>query len=260
MSSTATTPGEAQDDFYDATPLEPQLLYQGEILVDVPILNMPKPSRWLLLRTARTGRRVNEALENGAVPGTVRVLDSNQSREQWYGDGLGDFAMAQLDKKPVLVLSQTCDIQNKDFIQIAPILPVAPIGEQPEENLEGLKNGDVINAFWLKPHAPEIQADSFADLTLMQAIHASYVRRLAAAQHFRLNPARTRLLQQRITRYFGRPNSFDAQSDRVPRTGTYLCVACFYMDGAVSAVPLDENADFPMCTTCGGPQWVLKGR
>jgi len=123
VSSTATTPGEAQDDFYDATPLEPQLLYQGEILVDVPILNMPKPSRWLLLRTARTGRRVNEALENGAVPGTVRVLDSNQSREQWYGDGLGDFAMAQLDKKPVLVLSQTCDIQNKDFIQIAPILP-----------------------------------------------------------------------------------------------------------------------------------------
>ena len=35
MSSTATIPGDpSPDDFYDAAPLEPHLLYHGEILVE----------------------------------------------------------------------------------------------------------------------------------------------------------------------------------------------------------------------------------
>ncbi len=174
MSSNATTLGEAPpNDFYDATPLEPHLLYQGEILVDVPLLSIPKPPRWLLLRTA-SGRRVHEALEHGAKPGTVRVLDSNMSGEQWYADGLGDYAMALLDKRPVLVLSQTCDIHTKDFIQVAPIFPVSEEGaEASPEDLESLKNGDIINTFWLKPHPTEIRSDSFADLTFKRFTKAT---------------------------------------------------------------------------------------
>ena len=102
--------------FYDAAPLEPHLLYQGEILIDVPFLNMPKPSHWLLLRT-RSGKPVDEALQGGSLGGIVKVLDSNQSREQWYSESDGDFAMARLAKRPAVVLSQTCDIQTKQFIQ-----------------------------------------------------------------------------------------------------------------------------------------------
>ena len=258
--ASATTPGEAPpDDFYDATPLEPQLLYQGEILVDVPFLNIPKSSRWLLLRTA-SGRRVHEALEHGAKPGTVRVLDSNMSNEQWYADGLGDYAMALLDKRPVLVLSQTCDIQSKDFIQVAPIFPASAEGVEAEAgDLDNLKSGAIINAFWLKPHLPEIQADSFSDLTLIQAVHKSYVKRIRPNQHFRLKPDLTRLLQKFITRYFGRPNSFDSRSDKAPRAGTYLCASCFYMHGRITGVAMEEASAFPDCPTCGPAHWVLQG-
>jgi hypothetical protein len=182
------------------------------------------------------------------------------SREQWYADGLGDYAMALLDKRPVLVLSQTCDVQNKDFIQVAPIFPVSTDGaEAAPEDLENLKNGHIINAFWLKPHPPEIQTDSFADLTLIQAVHHSYVRGIRPDHHFRLLPNRTRLLQQRITRYFGRPNSFDSRSDHVPRAGAYLCVSCFYMHGRISQASLEEGATFPPCPTCGPTQWVIRG-
>lgn len=260
MTSNAIIPGEGiPDDFYDAVPLEPHLIYQGEILTDVPILNKPKETRWLLLRT-RTGRKVLEALENGTVPGTVRVLDSNQSQEEWYADGLGDCALAHLDKRSVLVLSQTCDIENKHFIQIAPILPAsAPREEISGEELDTLMRGDIINAFWLKPHPPQIPAHSFADLTLIQAVHSSYLRGITPGQHFRLRPDRARLLQQRITRYFGRPNSFDSRSDRVPRAGTYLCVTCFYMHGRISQASLEEGAIFPPCPTCDPTHWVLRG-
>jgi hypothetical protein len=260
VSSSATTPGEAPpDDFYDATPLEPHLFYQGEVLVDVPLLNIPKPPRWLLLRTA-SGRRVHEALEHGAKPGTVRVLDSNMSREQWYADGLGDYAMALLDKCPVLVLSQTCDVQNKDFIQVAPILPVSTEGEEAApEDLDNLRNGDIINAFWLKPHPPEIRTHHFADLTLIQAVHKTYLKGIRPQQHFRLSADRTLLLQQFITRYFGRPNSFDSRSDKAPRAGTYLCVSCFYRGARITATTLEEGTAFLDCPTCGPAHWILQG-
>ena len=259
MSSTATTPGEAPpDDFYDAAPLEPRLLYQGEILTNIPILNMPKPARWLLLRTG-SGKRVHEALEHGAKPGTVKVLDSNMSQEQWYADGLGDYAMALLDKRPVLVLSQTCDVQNKDFIQVAPILPVSTEGVETESgDLDNLRNGNIMNAFWLKPHPPEIQTHHFADLTLIQAVHKSYLKRIRPEQHFRLGEERTLLLQQFITRYFGRPNSFDSRSDKAPRAGIYLCVSCIYKDARITATTLEEGAAFLDCPTCGPAHWIFK--
>ena len=255
MSSSANIPGEpTPDDFYDAAPLEPHLLYQGEILVGVPILNMPKPSPWQLLRT-QSGRRVHDALEHGNLGGRIRVVDSNLSTEQWYADGLGDYAMAVLDKRPALVLSQTCDLQNKDFVQVAPIFPAQTEGTY----LTRLQNWEIFSALWIKAHPPEISEESFADLELIQAIHKTYVRGIGQGQHLRMSASRTRLLQRSITRYFGRPNSFDSH-DHAPVVGTYLCVRCFYMDGVATPVELAEGAEFPDCARCRGTQWVLQGR
>jgi hypothetical protein len=256
VTSIATTLGEEKpDDFYDSAPLEPHLLYQGEILVDVPILRMPKPLRWLLLRTW-SGKRVDEALQYGAAGNRVKVLDSNQTKEEWQADKSGDFAMAILDKRPVLVLNQTCDVQSKDFIQVAPIFPA----EGETEDLKKLMNGERYSAFWLKKHPPEMFEESYADIELMQAVDKSYIKRVNPEQHFRLNSERIRLLQRTLTRYFGRPNSFDSRVDSVPRTGTYLCVNCFYMDAHVTSVSLVEGSKFMTCETCGGTAWVIKGR
>lgn len=256
MSSTANTPGEVNpDEFYDAAPLEPHLIYQGEILVDVPILTMPKPSRWQLLRT-RSGRRVEEALERGNLGGLVNVVDSNQSMEQWDVDNRGDYAMALLDRNPVLVLNQNCDLQFNHFLQVAPIFTA----EAEPTGLERLRNGETYSEFWLREHPPEILHESYADLELMQAVHRSYIKRMRPDQHFRLSPQRIRTLQRTITRYFGRPNSFDSRSDTVPRAGTYLCVSCFYLDAHVSALALEEGSKFPACQKCGGASWVMKGR
>lgn len=256
MTSSANIPGDINpDDFYDAAPLEPHLLYQGEIIVDVPILTMPKPSRWQLLRT-RSGKRVDEALQHGNLGGQVKVLDSNQSKEEWQADNRGDYAMALLDKNPAVVLNQTCDIQSNHFLQVAPISSA----EAERKDIEKLMRGEVYSAFWLKKHPPEIPDESYADLELIQAVHTSYIKRVHPNQHFRLNSERIRALQRTITRYFGRPNSFDSRSDSVPRTGTYLCVSCFYMDARVTSVSLEEGSKFSACQTCGGTAWVLKGR
>jgi hypothetical protein len=243
-----------EDTFYDAAPLEPRSLYQGEILVDVPFLNMPKDTRWLLLRT-KSGRMVDVALQQGGVGGLVKVLDSNQSNEKWYGATDGDFAMARLSKRPVLVLSQNCDLETKQFIQIAPIFPV----EGEAAHVEKLRRGDIFSAFWLKAHPPQIK-EGYADFELIQAVHRSYITRPVPTEHFRLSHTNIRRLQQSLTRYFGRPNSFDAGVDVAPIAGTYLCVSCFYLTGRATPNVLSNGQDFSRCSVCNGRSWVLQGR
>ena len=244
-------PPEPASDFYDAAPLEPHLLYQGEVLVDVPLLVMPKDSRWQLLRT-RSGKRFDDALEHGNLGGKVEVIDSNRSVVEWYANPDGDFAAARLSKRPVLVLSQTCDVQTKDYIQVAPIYTL------PQEDSERVKSGQLYSAFYLEEYLPYL-SESFADLERMQAVHKSYIRRPQPGIHFRLADSHTRELQQFITRYFGRPNSFDAEADTVPRAGTYLCVDCFYFDGKAVSKPRTEGQQFERCSACGGTKWVIQG-
>src|SRR5258708_5793199 len=104
---------------------------------------MPKDTRWLLLRT-KSGKMVNDALQSGTLGGLVKVLDSNQSNEEWYNATDGDFVMARLSKRPVLVLSQTCDVQTKQFIQVAPIFAA----EGANDHLDRLRKGQILSAFW----------------------------------------------------------------------------------------------------------------
>jgi hypothetical protein len=242
-----------ENSFYDAAPLEPHLVYQGEILTDVPIFNMPLASRWLLVRTGKGGP-VMEALNSGQTPGLVKVWDSNKTEQLWNEAGVGDYALGYLRKVPVLVLSQTCDIAQKTFIQIAPVFTA----EGDPKHIERLAAREIWSAFPLIAHAPQIAQLSFADLEQIQAIHKSYIKRIKPEQHFRISPANVRELQYFITRYFGRPNSYDADQDKAPREGHYLCVSCFYMHGDVVDTELKEGQDFPHCE-CGGRLWVVRG-
>ena len=93
---------------------------------------------------------------------------------------------------------------------------------------------------------------------LIQAVHKSYIKRILAEQHFRLSPAKVREMQRRITRYFGRPNSFDVETDKVPRAGRYLCVPCFYLAAVVTHQDRAEGEPFEKCPVCQGERWVFK--
>lgn len=254
MSSAEGSLGEVKpDEFYDAAPLEPRLIYQGEILLDVPLFVMPFDtlgSRWLLLRYK--GRPLHEALRNGQTPKYIEVFDSNKSDIEWNDASLrGDCAVGYLAKNPVLVLSQTCDVDTKKFIQVAPIYPTK------DGNYIGkLVRNDIISAFWVPPHLPEWDVDMYADFEHIQAVHKSY--RKKPAPHFRLSPPRLLELQRSITRYFGRPNSFDVDRDLAPRSATYLCVQCFHRDGVVTSLKLIESEQFTKCSVCQGSGWTIQ--
>jgi len=146
-------------------------------------------------------------------------------------------------------------VQDKDFIQVAPVFPA--VANNPEY-MGRLEAGSIFSAFYLKPRPPHLDAASYADFERMQAVHKSYIKK--PMQHFRLKEARVRILQRALTRYFGRPNSYDVGADKAPDTGTYLCVNCFYSDGRTTAIELANDGEFNNCTVCGGRLWVRKGR
>ena len=245
--------------FYDdAAPLEPHLIYQGEILIGVPVLTSPKPLRWLLLRGGKD-ESIDQILGKGQTPKIVKVYDSNITDVEWdkLGEN-GDYAAGRLSKRPVLVLNQTCDVSNNDFIQVAPIYPTT------DDNYIGkLLRNEIIDAFYLRQHPPDWEKVMYADLEQIQAIHKSYRKphkkeEVKEYRHFRLSPSNILKLQQNITRYFGRPNAFDAGHDKVPRTATYLCVNCFHRYGRITSIDLAENDDFKPCRVCSAPSWTIQ--
>ncbi len=252
--SNTTTPGNSdpQDDFYDAAPPEPLLLYQGEILIDVPIMIMPKPPGWRLLR-AYGEEPLEQVFEQGKNPKSVKVVDAHRFEVEWNAALDGDYVLGRLSKAPAVVLSQTCDVQDKDFIQIAPIFPA--IATNPEY-LNRLKTGSIFSSFYLKPRQPTFGVDSFADLERMQAVHKSYIKKLDADHHFRLKDEKVRALQRAVTRYFGRPNSYTVGDDKVPETRGYLCVNCFYANGIATREDLVIGSEFEPCPVCNGRLWV----
>jgi hypothetical protein len=252
--NSSNLPGD--EPFYASQPLERDLLYQGEILIDTPIFQMPLPSRWLVIRT-QSGRRIDEALNYGsaAAENRVRVLDSNKFPLEWQQSKLGDFVVGVLDKTPALVLSQNCDIANRDFVQVAPIIPIE---SSTEEHIVLLKTHSILDSFYLKPHPPEWETEAYADFERIQSVHKTYLKGIPAENHFRLSDTKIILLQRHLTRFFGRPNSYDANTDLVPRNGRYLCIRCFYKDGVATGVTLAENDHFPVCEMCGGVGWVAQ--
>jgi hypothetical protein len=254
VSSTETSPGEPkQDGFWDAAPLEPHLLYQGEVLVDMPFFSMAKETRWLWVESW-SRRPIDIALKQGGIGSKVFVHDSNDTAIEWEKSPDGIFAIGRVSKRPMLVLSQTCDIQNHAFIQAAPIFPL------PQDDpafAEKVMRDEIISAFYLERHPPEFAEESYADFELIQAVHKSYIKRPDPKKHFRLGPDKILKLQQAITRFFGRPNSFDADVDKAPRTGGYLCVRCFHWNGTATQVDIEEGHDLGICPKCGGDQWTL---
>jgi len=228
-------------------------LYQGEILVETPFFTMPKPSRWLVLRTV-SGKRVDEALNYGkaAKENRVRVLDSNAFAIEWEESKLGDFVVGVLDKAPTIIVSQNCDVATKDYIHVAPVIEVP---KEDEAYIDKLRRHDIVDAFYLESHPPEWESVAFVDFGLIQPVHRSYLKGIPTENHFRLSASRVIQLQRSLTRFFGRPNSYDANSDAVPRDGVYMCVQCFYRNGVVTDVSLSMNQAFPICR-CGGVGWV----
>ncbi|MBV9888864.1 MAG: hypothetical protein JO119_20160 [Acidobacteria bacterium] len=239
-------------DWYDA---EPDLtsFYQGDIIRDVPIIFLPdKISKWLLLRPDPKSKKHIDDVLGGEICKWFESFPEGQLADKWQYGEREEFVAAKALMINVMVLTQTCDLENRSYYQIAPIYP-----EARQKKIENLRNNDLTYAFFLPATAPYITENSYVELSHTCVAPKAYFPKNGVSQRLaaRLsNEART-ALQEKIAEYFGRPFGFSGR-DRARETAEHTCVTCFYRHGELSRQVFQAGANFTACDRCETIRWI----
>jgi hypothetical protein len=153
-----------------------------------------------------------------------------------------------------IILTQTCDLVQRQYYQVAPVYPETA---QKETSLAPLRENEINSAFYLPALAPHIVENSYADLSHTCVIPKAYFPKNAVVQMLsgRLTNHARAALQAQIAGYFGRPFGFSAR-DRATATAEYACVSCFYRLGTLTKLEFQAGANFSVCTRCGEALWI----
>ncbi len=156
----------------------------------------------------------------------------------------------------VIIVTQSCDLEQRNYYQIAPIYPET---DQKASSLDNLRENDLNYTFYLPAVAPHIQVNSYADLSHITLIPKAYfprdkVETVLGARLTELAIART-ALQKQLADYFGRPFGFGLK-DRAKVPSVYLCVSCFYRKGEAVGCEFQAEAHFEKCSRCGDARWL----
>ncbi len=228
-------------EWYDPDP-DLKNLYQGDILDGIPLVYAPAQHiRWVLLRPLPTG-----PLEDAraGLPRSFKAFLDGQLPSAWNRQD-GELAMASAVAYRVIVLSRSCNLDWKKNIQVAPVFSVEGLEAAA---LESLRENDNQFSFYL-PADGVGMPESYADLTRMQTVHVSYLKR---TDHLvrRLTSRAQIALQELLSEYYAKPFGFNV-TDPVPQKALYRCANCFlHAEQACPMVEIDINQDFPPCATC----------
>ncbi len=152
-------------------------LYQGDVLKDYPIVILPD----------KTHYEVNEFTGTSTIQ--VKRFITN-----------------------ILIISQTCDIGNRELVAICPVFPISRMlqdhdfvqlqGQQSTTQIESLRKAKIYYRFWL----PEITGsleESYADFVIINTVDRGVLdiaRRIASlSERYRSH------LGEALHRYFCRP-------------------------------------------------------
>jgi hypothetical protein len=144
-----------------------------------------------------------------------------------------------------MVITQTCDLERRNFVQVAPVYAVRSLSESKRASVE--KN-EVNYLFYLPVVEPGLSEKSFADLSQILSVHNPYLRDAKLGKRLS-NEGRARL-QEHFAKFHGRPFGFSAE-DKVSQGGEYLCLRCFLTAAVVEKRSLTAATAFGDCNKCG---------
>ncbi len=107
----------------------------------------------------------------------------------------------------VMILSQTCDIQRRDQIIIAPIVPMQPSidnGDLGVNILNNIKNRKINYLFYL-PESPGIIPDSYCNFQLIYYVSPLLLNNFINNKITSLSDWGRHHLSWSLSNYFGRP-------------------------------------------------------
>lgn len=130
------------------------LVLQGDIFRDFTITTIP--DEFLVCRDGSN----NETIQEGNVNLTL-----SQNLPDLFISGT-EYITIKAIKTNILVVSQSCDAQNRDFVIIAPVFPLSRIAPQ---RILTVKENKIFYRFFLPAQSGVIN-DSYAELTILNSI------------------------------------------------------------------------------------------
>lgn len=227
--------------WYDSVP-DAGSRYQGDVLAGVPVVLMPPQGDgpWVLLRPSAPV--TFERALAGDRPRSFTPHSENSLEERWPDDQ--ELVLAKARRSKVLVVTQSCDLDNRKWIQVAPVSPAATLQA---DKLASLRINEIKYFFYLPADPPDLREECFADLSRITAVHRSYLS--AASPVKRLTPLATFELQKCLADFYARPSGFNVR-DTVPQTGDYICLNCFTRRAVTERAPMSAGRRFDPCPGC----------
>ncbi len=241
-------------DWYEPKP-DFSSFYQGDIVRDVPVIFLPdKISKWFLLRPDPAGKKLVDDVLRGDIPKWFESRPEGQVADAWQHEKREEYVAAKGRLTNVMIVTQSCDIEQRNYYQIASIYQET---EQKESALERLKENDLYYTFYLPAFAPHIPVNSYADLSHITLAPKAYFPRntVEARLGARLTELARTALQKQLADYFGRPFGFSLK-DRAKVTSDFVCVSCFYRAGEAVRREFQADAHFERCERCGEARWI----
>ena len=220
-----------EDDFYDADP--PNDLQQGDVLVGVPLLLLPRSEELLLLRSLAGRNRVNEL-----PAGQVEVV-----REKVVGDAFDaeEFVGVAAIRTVAVLMTQTCDLARNEFWVVSPLEPL----DRQVIDRGNLYGGHYQKLFPYPKH--EYFEESLIDITGLHSVRPENVglaNRVASVKF----PIQ-QLLSDRFLHAMGRRWGY-AGGEEIPKDGKYRCLGCNDFDMPVQERAFKKGEKFPDCDRC----------
>jgi hypothetical protein len=183
--------------YYVLTP-DPQILFQGDVLRDVVL---PRP----LDRTVIVREWPSE--EKG-----LALLRAYRPHELPDAFATGhDTIVVEATVATVVLISQTCDVQRKDYLILGLIRPLGEAGSRSKQ--EQVKRNDrVPDCFYLQPHpaltitSPEgLVEDFYVDFNCLFSMKREYVEAQRNKRVLSMTTEYRQLFQYRLGNFFSRP-------------------------------------------------------
>ena len=241
-------------DWYDPNP-DLTSFYQGDIIRDVPIIFLPdKISKWFILRPGSMSKKHVDDVLRGDICKWFESFPEGILKDKWqYGDR-EEYVAAKAFMVSVGILTQTCDIEQRSYYQVAPIYPES---KQKPNTLDHLRENNLNYAFYLPAVAPHLPENSYIELAHTCVVPKAYFPRnqVTSMLSARLTDLARTALQEQIAGYFGRPFGF-GKRDRARVSAEHACVSCFYRTGNSVKKPFEAGSSFTPCDICGETRWI----
>lgn len=224
-------------------------LYQGDVVEGIPVVLMPPASGrpWTILKPSPPTTR-DQALA-GNLPKNFYPRPKEPDPEVWSNQE--ELVLAKGIKTRIMILTQSCDIDRRNYLQVAPIYDATGMNNLKLASLRAL---DIFYMFYLPPDESGFP-ESYVDLTQIGSIHRSYLKDAVPIK--KLSAIATTSLQVHIADFFGRPFGFNTR-DLVPESGSYTCVNCFHTKTVIQSLPQTSGEPFTVCPGCGEDALWLK--